>query len=172
MKKSLSYLFCAVLLFITAISISVAQEPDLSRLHDNKEKISALAGYCESLRLNPNGKSNFPALQQAALKGISITPETDPADLARFFFYCAFANYYQVKFDSAQYYFYQSLHEAQKAKSADFITNACVALIPVNFQLRQQNKVDSCKDILQSILDTTHNKKILQDGYSAMGSLL
>jgi signal transduction histidine kinase len=36
--------------------------------------------------------------------------------------------------------------------------------------LRQPEKVDSCKNILQSILDTTHNKKILQDGYSGMAS--
>jgi signal transduction histidine kinase len=170
MKKGLHHLFSVALLFVMVIPLTKAQEPDLSKFHDSKEKITALASYCESLRINPGGKSNFPALQQAALKGISITPETDAADRARFFFYCAIANYYQVKFDSAQYYFYQSLREAQKAKSAEFITSACVALIPVNFQLRQQNKVDSCKDILQSILDTTHNKKILQDGYSAMGS--
>jgi signal transduction histidine kinase len=170
MKKGLHLLIPFALFFIAAITVSHAQEPDLTKLHDNKEKISTLVAYCESLRLNPSGKSNFPALQMSALKGISITPETDPADRARFFFYCAIANYYQVKFDSAQYYFYQCLRDAQRAKSAEFITSACVALIPVNFQLRQQNKVDSCKDILQSILDTTHNTKILQDGYSAMGS--
>ncbi|HEY4207142.1 MAG TPA: HAMP domain-containing sensor histidine kinase, partial [Puia sp.] len=43
-------------------------------------------------------------------------------------------------------------------------------LIPVNYQLQQEAKTDSCKDILQSILDTTHNTQILQDGYSALGS--
>jgi len=171
MKRSLQLLISFSLLFISLIPRSHAQEPDISKFHDNKEKINALLGYCESLRLNTAGKpNNFLLLQQAALKGISITPETDPANRSRFAFYCAFGCYYQVKFDSAQYYFYQSLREAQKAKSAEFISSACVALIPVNFQLRQQDKVDSCKDILQSILDTTHNKKILQDGYSAMGS--
>ncbi len=170
MKRSLHYLISFCLLFISALPFSYSQEPDISKLND-KEKINALLGYCESLRLNAGGKpNNFYILQQAALKGISITPETDPADRSRFAFYCAFGCYYQVKFDSAQYYFYQSLAEAQKANSAEFISNACEALIPVNFQLRQQAKVDSCKDILQSILDTTHNKKILEDGYSAMGS--
>ncbi len=58
----------------------------------------------------------------------------------------------------------------KKQIHAEYIAEACVALIPVNFQLRQQDKVDSCKNILQSILDTTHNESILQDGYSAMGS--
>ncbi|HTB25341.1 MAG TPA: hypothetical protein VK711_08210, partial [Puia sp.] len=170
MKRSLHYLFSFFLLFITTFSLSNAQEPDISKLN-GKEKINALLGYCESLRLNTGSKpNNYNNLQQAALKGISITSETDPADRSRFAFYCAFGYYYQVKFDSAQYYFYQSLIEAQKANSAEFISNACEALIPVNFQLRQQAKVDSCKDILQSILDTTHDKKILQDGYSAMGS--
>jgi signal transduction histidine kinase len=171
MKRSLQNLFSVSLFFIAILPRSYAQEPDISKFKDGKEKINAQLAYCESLRLNPGGKpNNFLLLQQAALKGLSITPETDPEDLSRFAFYCAFGCYYQVKFDSAQYYFYQSLLQAQKAKSAEFITNACVALIPVNFQLREQNKVDSCKDILQSILDTTHNKKILQDGYSAMGS--
>jgi signal transduction histidine kinase len=171
MKRSLYCLICFCFLFILILPRSRAQEPDLSKFAETSEKIHVLLDYCESLRLNTGGKpNNSLLLQQAALKGISITPESDQADLARFNFYCAFGCYYQVKFDSAQYYFYQSLYAAQKANSAEFISNACVALIPVNFQLRQQDKVDSCKDILQSILDTTHNKKILQDGYSAMGS--
>ncbi len=163
MKKHLNYLICICLLFITIIP----------RLHgqDSGDSLRKLLDSCESLRLNKtHTPNNFQLLQQMALKGISITPVTDQVDLAKFNFYCAFGYYYQVKFDSAQYYFYQSLYNAQKANSAEFITNTCVALIPVNFQLRQQAKVDSCKDILQSILDTTHNKKILQDGYSAMGS--
>ena len=152
-------------------SIGRAQEPDLTRIAGTSEKIKAWIAYCESLRINKAGViNNFPALQHAALVGISMTPVTDPANRARFYFFEAFACYYQVKFDSAQYYFYQSLHEAQKANNAEFIAEACVALIPVNFQLRQQEKVDSCKNILQSILDTTKNENILRDGYSAMGS--
>ncbi len=126
--------------------------------------------YCESLRINKTGKNNFPALQQAALAGIAMTPATDASNRARFYFFEAFACYYQVKFDSAQYYLYLSLHEAQKANNAEFIAEACVGLIPLNFQLRQQEKVDSCKNILQTILDTTKNENILRDGYSAMGS--
>src|SRR5215467_3861261 len=148
----------------------LSQQPDLSKIPDTKQKINAWINYCESLRLSSSGKTNFPALQQAAMKGISITPATDDADKARFFFYIAFGCYYQVKFDSAQYYYYQSLHEAQKGRSTESIAAACVALISINFQLRQQDKVDTCKNILQSIVDTTHNKKILQDGYSGMAS--
>jgi len=171
MKRGMHFFIYLLLLFSATIVRSYAQEPDLSKMQDDKEKIRAMLDYCESLRLNTGvNPNNSVLLQRAALKGISITPDDDAADLARFNFYCAFGFYYQVKFDSAQYYFYRSLQAAQKAKSAEFITSACVALIPVNFQLRQQAKVDSCKDILQSILDTTHNKKILQDGYSAMGS--
>ena len=147
-----------------------AQEPDLSKISGTKEKIKAWMAYCESLRINKAGKNNFPALQQAALAGIAMTPATDASNRARFYFFEAFACYYQVKFDSAQYYLYLSLHEAQKANNAEFIAEACVGLIPVNFQLRQQEKVDSCKNILQTILDTTKNENILQDGYSAMGS--
>ena len=147
-----------------------AQEPDLSKISGTNEKIKAWIAYCESLRINKAGKNNFPALQQAALAGIAMTPATDASNRARFYFFEAFACYYQVKFDSAQHYLYLSLHEAQKANNAEFIAEACVGLIPVNFQLRQQEKVDSCKNILQTILDTTKNENILRDGYSAMGS--
>src|SRR5215467_14290353 len=148
----------------------LSQQPDLSKIPDTKQKINAWINYCESLRLSSSGKTNFPALQQAAMKGISITPATDDADKARFFFYIAFGCYYQVKFDSAQYYYYQSLHEAQKANSAESITAACVALIPVNFQLRQQDKADSCKNIELSILATTHYKKSLHKGCAGRAS--
>ncbi|HEX4373535.1 MAG TPA: HAMP domain-containing sensor histidine kinase, partial [Puia sp.] len=153
------------------LSNASAQEPDLSKLPNDNDKIKAWIDYCESLRLNSSGiKNNYAVLQQAALKGITLTTVNDEVSRSRFLFYAAFGCYYQTKFDSAQFYFYESLHAAQKANSAELISNACVALIPVNFQFRQQDKVDSCKNILQSILDTTHNKKILQDGYSAMGS--
>ena len=171
MRKRQFKLFLFYLLAITIFPIWViAQEPDLSKFKDTTEKINAWLAYCESLRLNAAGQNNFPALQQAALKGIALTPSTDDADRSRFFFYDAFACYYQVKFDSAQYYYYQSLYEAQKANSAEYIAEACVSLISVNSMLRQQDKVDSCKNILQSILDTTHNENILQDGYSGMAS--
>ncbi|HEY2721837.1 MAG TPA: hypothetical protein VGI82_08930, partial [Chitinophagaceae bacterium] len=159
-----------IIIHLILLPFTLFSQPDLSKITGEKEKIVAWLGYCESLRLSSSGKTNFPALQQAAMKGISMTPATDASDKARFSFYVAFANYYQVKFDSAQYYYYQSLHEAQEAGSAESIEAACVALIPVNFQLRQQDKVDSCKNILQSILDTTHNKKVLQDIYSGMAS--
>jgi len=126
---------------------------------------------CESLRLNTGGaRDNFVKLEHAALQGLAVTPAGDAANRARFFFFSAFGCYYQVKFDSAQYYFYQSLGEARHAHVAELIANDCIALIPVNFQLRQQARSDSCKNILQSILDTTHNHKILQDGYSGMGT--
>jgi signal transduction histidine kinase len=171
MKRGKHIFISLLLLFISTISCCLAQEPDLSKIASDNDKIRAMLNYCESLRLNTGANpNNSILLQQAAQKGISITPDADAVNLAKFNYYCAFGYYYQVKFDSAQYYFYQTLYAAQKAKSAEFISSACVALIPVNFQLRQQAKVDSCKEILQSILDTTHNRKILQDGYYAMGS--
>ncbi len=152
-------------------STTAAQEPDLSGLRGDKEKIKTWLSYCDSMLLNSSGaRNNFSVLQKAALRGVALTPATDAADRSRFFFYAGFGCYYQVKFDSAQYFFYQSLYEARRANAAEFIANACVALIPINFQLQQQDKVDSCKEIFQSIMDTTQNKKIQQDGYSAMGS--
>lgn len=145
--------------------------PDLSQFHSKADKVRAWISYCESFRMNNNkGKNNFITMEEAALKGVELAGAEDPYNRSRFFFYAGLGAYYQVKFDSAQYFVYQSLYDAQKAKSAELIAGACVALIPMNFQLRQQDKVDSCKDLLQSIIDTTKNEKILQDGYSAMGS--
>ncbi|MDP4129329.1 MAG: HAMP domain-containing sensor histidine kinase [Bacteroidota bacterium] len=167
MRKGL-FILLGVLLGLTGIK---AQEPDLSKLTSTQDKIKAWIAYCESLHLNSkNSSGNYTALQQAALKGVNLAPADDPEDRGHFYYFAAFGYYYQVKFDSAQYCYYQCLHEAQKAKDAQMIANACVALIPVNFQLQQQSKVDSCKDILQSVMDTTHNTNILQDGYSALGS--
>lgn len=166
--------YCLFLSFILmsnfVLFVVSAQAPDLLKIHGNKEKISAWLAYCQSLRYG--GKSstnNYVNLKLAAMVGLKLAGANDAENRSQFLFYAGIGSYYQVKFDSAQYYFYQSLAEAQKANLAKLITNNCVALIPVNFQLRQQEKVDSCKNILQTILDTTHDKSIQQDGYYAMG---
>jgi signal transduction histidine kinase len=172
MKKILQKLFIILLCgFVTSHGNVVAQEPDLSKLNNNKEKINAWLGYCESLRLNNTGlKNNFIVLQQAGLKGITLVKNDDAENRSKFFFYIGIGDYYQIKFDSAQYYFYESLHEAQKTHLVKQIVKACVVLIPVNFQLQQNDKVEECKNILQSIADTAKNQSILEDSYYALGS--
>ncbi|WP_374948128.1 ATP-binding protein [Mucilaginibacter sp.] len=135
------------------------------------EKVNAWLNWCETLRLNNSGiKNNFVVLQQAAMRGLQIVQPTDKENRSKFFFYAGIGNYYQAKFDSAQAYFYKSLREAQSANLARQVSKACVVLIPVNYQLQQQAKVDECKNILQGIIDTTNNKDILEDGYYALGS--
>jgi len=148
-----------------------AQEPDLNKLPGDEEKIKTLLDSCESLRLNSTGAADtYVKLQQTASKGLQMLKPEEYTNRSKFFFYIAIGNYYQVKFDSAQYYFYLSLDNAQKGHTTQQITKACVALIPVNFQLQQTDKVESCKNILQSIADTTHNVALLQDLYYALGS--
>jgi hypothetical protein len=168
--------FCRLLMMTGVLTFLFAnylqaQEPDLNKLPDQSAKIKAWIDYCESLRLNNNGATdNFIKLEQAGKKGIQMLKSDDYTNRAKCFFYIAIGNYYQVKFDSAQYYFYQSLDNAQKGHNTQQITKACVALIPVNFQLQQKDKVESCKVILQSIADTTHNEALLQDLDYALGS--
>jgi signal transduction histidine kinase len=160
-----------VLSLLAGCFFAIAQTPDLSRLKTDKEKIDSWLSYCETLRINQQGNpNNYVELLKAALKGIDITKPGQYEERSRFLFYVALGYYYQVKFDSAQYYFYESLHASQKGNNVKQITKACVALIPVNFQLQQIDKVDECKNILQSIIDTTHDKNLLQDGYYAIGS--
>lgn len=172
MKKHLPFLLVVVSFGSMVLPTdAAAQAPDLSKLPAYKEKISAWSGYCESLRLNRDGsKNNYIVLQQSGLKGLALAKADDAEARSKFFFYTALGYYYQIHFDSAQYYFYQSLYEAQKGHLPKQITKACVALIPVNFQLQQTAKVEECKNILQSIMDTTHDHSLLEDGYYALGS--
>ena len=170
MKIIFYRLICIAFLMVYS-GILCAQEPDLTKLPDQAGKIKALLDYCESLRINSTGAADtYLKLQQAASKGLQMTKPEEYTNRSKFLFYIAIGNYYQVKFDSAQYYFYQSLDNAQKGHNTQQITKACVALIPVNFQLQQADKVESCKNILQSIADTTHNVALLQDLYYALGS--
>ncbi|HEY4062068.1 MAG TPA: HAMP domain-containing sensor histidine kinase [Puia sp.] len=149
----------------------VAQAPDLSRLPAYKDKIRVWTSYCDSLRMNTaGGMNNYVLLQQSAFKGLQLAKADDAENRIKFFTYAALSYYYQIKFDSAQYYFYQCLREAQKGRLARQITRACVSLIPVNFQLQQMDKVEECKNILQSIVDTTKDQSIREDGYYALGS--
>ena len=160
-----------IVFLMTYSGILYAQEPDLNKLPGYEEKIKALLDSCESLRLNSTGAADtYLKLQQTASKGLQMLKPEEYTNRSKFFFYIAVGNYYQVKFDSAQYFFYQSLDNAQKAHNTQQITKACVALIPVNFQLQQTDKVESCKNILQSIADTTHNTALLQDLDYALGN--
>lgn len=167
MKKVLFILF----VFLNLTATVKSQAPDLSKYHSDKEKISAWLDYCSELRLNKNGaQDNYIVLQHAGLKGLQLVKANDDSDKASFYLYTALGYYYQIKFDSAQYYFYESLHSAQRANTTKLIAGACEALMSINFQLQQLDKVDSCKNVLQTIADTTKDNSILQDIYSAFGS--
>jgi signal transduction histidine kinase len=164
-------LVLTVLTLLATPATSRAQAPDLSKISAYPDKVRTWVDYCESLRLNSAGvKNNYVLLQQAGLQGLQWAKPDDHDGRAKFFMYAALGNYYQIRFDSAQYYFYQTLREAQKGHNAGLITRACVALIPVNFQLQQQDKVEECKNILQSVLDTTRNHDILENGDFALGN--
>lgn len=171
MKIIFCRLLLVLLMMFSGLAIVLSQEPDLTKIPDPAGKIKALLDYCELLRLNSTGATDtYLKLQQSGSKGLQLLKPEDYTNRSKFFFYIAIGNYYQVKFDSAQYYFYQSLYSAQKGHNTQQITKACVALIPVNFQLQQQNKVEDCKNILQSIADTTYNQALLQDLDYALGS--
>ena len=159
MKKHL-YLLLPVLFALTGEAFS----------QDNA-KIQAWADSCESLRLNKNGvQNNFALMTETALKALPMIKADDPENRSKFYTYAALGYYYQLKFDSAQDLFFQSLQEAQKAHDGELIVRACVSLIPVTFQLQHMDKMEECKTILQSIVDTTHDRYILKNGYYALGS--
>ncbi|HVZ96191.1 MAG TPA: tetratricopeptide repeat-containing sensor histidine kinase [Chitinophagaceae bacterium] len=163
--------FCIIIFILAASTSAKPQAPDLSKIKDDKEKVKAWLSYCSVLRLNTSGApDNYVKLQAAGLKGLQMVSDTDRESKASFYSYTALGYYYQIKFDSAQYYFYESLHSAQQAHAVKLIAGACQALMSINFQLQQLDKVDSCKNILQTIADTSKNESILRDIYSAFGS--
>jgi signal transduction histidine kinase len=148
-----------------------AQEPDLSKLPSDKEKVQAWVDYCEALHLNSSGVKNSNALSQdAGFKGLQLARPGDAEARSKFFIYIAMSYYSQIKFDSAQYYFYQSLHESRKGPTPTLMTRALANLIPINFQLQQTDKVEECKNLLQSLMDTTHSLYILENGDYALGN--
>ncbi len=165
----------AFVILLPLSGILRGQGPDLSRIGDNNEKVKVLLAYCDSLRNSnpPKGtgpSANYPLILQAAQRGLGVTPSDDFISESRFAFFAGLGFYYQVKFDSAQTYFYRSLYAGDKAHSGKLVANACAALIPVDYQLQQSQRTDSCRNLLQAIADTTHDKAVLQDAYSALGS--
>jgi DNA-binding LytR/AlgR family response regulator/signal transduction histidine kinase len=169
LKGLLLTLFFTIITFLGRTQApSTPQAPDLSRLAAYKDSMAAWTAWCESLRINAS--SNFLQLQTAGLKGLQMAKPDDQFYRAQFDVFTALGYYYQSRFDSAEYYFYQSLYAGLKAHNARLIDRACVALIPVTFQMQQMDKVDSIKNIMQSIVDTSHDRDLLKDGYYALGS--
>ena len=168
--KKLWFLFFVLINILFAFTVK-SQSPDLSKLSNDHDKIHAWLEYCATLRLNKDGaKDNFAVLQQAGLKGLQLVKANDDSAKASFFLYTALGCYYQLKFDSAQYYFYQSLHTAQQVNATKLTASSCEALMSLNFQLQQPDKVEECKNILQTIADTVKDSVILRDIYAAFGS--
>lgn len=153
-----------IILIIAHFSMH-AQEPDISKIADNKDKIAAWIAYCETLRQT----SQFQLLNEAATKGLSLLTSTDNLNAANLLYLKGIAFYYQIKFDSARYFLYQALSRAQQAHSGLATATISGTLIPFTFQLRQQTKTDSFKNILQSVTDTAKDPEILQIGYAGLG---
>jgi signal transduction histidine kinase len=173
MKIQNLLLFVFISMTVAAIpsTDAAAQPPDLSKLPAYPDKIKAWLDYCDSLQSGAGASpGNYLLLQKAGAKGADVAKPEDADNRSLFLTYAAVGCYYQLKFDTAQSYFYQSLREGQKAHDARQVVRNCVSLIPINFQLQQNDKVDEVKNILQAIVDTSHNASILQDGYSALGT--
>lgn len=131
------------------------------------EKMDAWILHCDSLR--PSASVDHAILRDAGLKGIGMSHPDDYDHLSRFEFFAAVGYYYETRFDSAEYFFYSSLQNAHKGHLTRQMELACITLIPVTFQLQQMDKFDSVKNILQSIVDTTHDRQTLKDGYYSLG---
>lgn len=154
---------------MTIWSQELAAPPDLSTISTQDDRAKAWLNYCSALAGAKKGiKENLPGLKDAGLKGLQLSNNKNYQCI--FYWYTGVGYYYQIKFDSAQYYLYQSLSKAVEINAPERITKACVTLIPVNFQLQQLDKTDSIKNLLQSIADTSLNNSILMDAYAGLGN--
>ncbi|HEY4110848.1 LytTR family transcriptional regulator DNA-binding domain-containing protein [Puia sp.] len=169
-RQALRVIFPLLFFFLwfAAFAQPPATAPDLNKIAGYSGKITAWVAWCEGLRLNAS--ANQAQLRQAGLEGLRMSRIDDAANRSGFFLFTGLGYYYASRFDSAQRYFSQSLYAAQAAHDARKISRACVVLIPVNFQLQLAGKVDSVKNILQSIIDTTRDHDLLEDGYYALGN--
>jgi len=132
-----------------------------------KEKMDALTAHCDSIRTKAS--TEHAQLREAGLEGMGMAHADDYEHLSRFAFFAGVGYYYETRFDSAEYYFHKSLENGQKGHLTRQTEMACITLIPVTFQLQEMDKMDSAKNILQSILDTTHDRPTLEDGYYSLG---
>lgn len=160
------------MMILCLLSMSThAQEPVLANITGHNEKVNAWLAYCAALRLNQMGaKDNYINLEKAGLKGLQMLQPAEDSARAAFYMYVALGNYYQLKFDSAQIFFYNCMRSAQSVKATKLIAASNEALMSLNFQMQQQAKVEENKNILQNIVDTTKDSAILQDIYAAFGS--
>jgi|GEM_PF-45455 len=167
-KQALKGILPLLLLVLSLGMFGQNVAPDLSKIVDYGAKMKAWVAWCESLRINAS--VNQVQLRQAGLEGLRLSRPEDDANRSNFFSYQGLGYYYASRFDSAQYFFSQSLYAAQRARDVRKISRACTTLIPVDFQLQLTDKVDSVKEILQSIVDTTRDRELLADGDYSLGS--
>lgn len=153
-----------------------SQAPDLSKIKDSNQKIKAWLAYCEFVKGNVdwNGTSSTPvkaSLSSIAFEGLKLTPDIDAEDKSRFYAFAAEGYYYRqhMMVDSIEYFYFRSLEEAKKANSALLTINAAVAIMHVGFEMQNPKQVDSLKNILQSVIDTTNDQIALAKGYAALG---
>ncbi|MEP6674761.1 MAG: ATP-binding protein [Ferruginibacter sp.] len=152
----------------------MAQKPDLSLYKTHEEKVQRWLGYCEWLKAG-SGNDAMTVRQNmapAAEEGLQLISADDLPAKARFLAYKALGFYYRqdIEADSVSYYYLESLDLAKKVNDVSLIVSDCVALLHIGYEDEKEDKGNRLKDMLQSIIDTSSNQQILQDGYAALGS--
>jgi signal transduction histidine kinase len=132
---------------------------------------------CDSLQKNIydpglGGYFHDARLRTVALRALPLVPRGDRRDSAWLYYYAGLGYSHEpgMDIDTLRRYFYAGLSLAQSALVAPLIARCCESLIHIEFEMQESAKVEALTQVLQSIVDTTKNRQLLQDAYSSLGS--
>jgi signal transduction histidine kinase len=133
--------------------------------------------FCDSLQKNIyepgfGGYFHDARMRMAALRALPLVPRGDTRDSGWLYYYAGlgYAHEPGMDIDTLRGYCYVGLSLAQSAHVALLIARCCESLIHIEFEMQESAKVEALTQVLQSIVDTTKNRPLLQDAYSSLGS--
>ncbi|PSK88154.1 sensor histidine kinase [Taibaiella chishuiensis] len=159
--------FLAIGLLFLPGSLLRAQAPP----KNYAQQIAAMTAHCNLLLGSDSSVAeNYPEALAYAQKALQSCKPGDSRSRGLFALFAGSAAYNTLNFDSALVYFSLAYRESIKAGAADQVSWASAALIPLYQQRQDYNAADTFRAKLQSIVDTTHDRRSLAKGYYGLGN--
>lgn len=167
--QSILYCFCFLSFFLVSDISGQAKNTN-----EDSRKIKSLLVQCDSLKNNfmLAAQDRGALLRKLAFEGLHSVAANDAEHRSQFYYYAASGFVFQqpINVDTVSYYFLKSLDEAKKAKSAALITNTAISMMHIGFEMQDEKQTEIYKNIIQSIIDTTKDKAVLQNCYAALAT--
>lgn len=135
------------------------------------QQIAAMTARCNLLLgADSSVAENYPEAFDYARKALRACKPGDSRSRGLFALFAGSAAYNSLNFDSALVYLRLAYSESGKAGATDQVSWAGSALIPLYQQRQDYKAADAIKTGLQSIVDTTHDRRSRAKGYYALGN--